>query len=168
MNIQQRAKRATTRKNNKLAKKYPLFAEQLAITIESQMERLEKQEITNERYFEKLRQAQQAAYQRGVEYRAVVEQLARQGDFGDYDKRYQRIYGNRSMERSGSEFADWWWQAAKELIPTWAQEHCPNAHFHEWEMYQAEGECPTCKARLNAPDIKDSPHQLSFIKQRPP
>ena len=169
MQIEERAKRATKRKNKKIAKRYPLFAEQFAVTVESQLTRLEKQETDNDKYFENMLNQERAKYGRAMKMREHFEANVSPEIFAEYDARAQRIYGNRGKysqpEYSGAFYLDWWWARMVEFVPSYAQEHCPNNNFHELEMYQAKGECPTCKKRLTkrAPDAGDSARQLSFI-----
>lgn len=42
LTLQQRAERAAKRRNKQVAQEYPLFAQQFAVTIESQVERLQR------------------------------------------------------------------------------------------------------------------------------
>jgi hypothetical protein len=170
LNIQQRAKRAAARKNNKLAKSYPLFAEQFAVTTESQIVKLEKQEVDNDKYFENMLNKERERYERAMKMREVFKANVSAEIFAEQDARAQRIYGNRGKysqpEYSGAFYAAWWWQCIREFVPSYAQANCPNSQFHEWEIYQAKGECPTCKTRLtkHAPNVGDSARQLSFIQ----
>jgi len=170
MDIQQRAKRAVARKNNKLAKEYPLFASEFAVTVEDQVKRLQKMDASTDKHFEQMLEADRARYKVAMMYREVCAANMPAEKFAEFDARAYRIYGNRGKwsqpEYSGSFYADWWWQCIKEFVPSYAQAHCPNFQFHNWEIYQAEGECPTCKTRLTkrAPDVGDSARQLSFIQ----
>lgn len=152
LNIQQRAKRAAARKNNKLAKECPLFASQFAVTVDQQIERLQKMDVSTDRYFEKIHEADEARYKVAMTYRDVCAANMPAEKFAEFDARVNRIYGNRGKwsqpKYSGSFYADWWWQCIREFVPSYAQANCPNSQFHEWEIYQAEGECPTCKTRL--------------------
>lgn len=148
LTLQQRARRATTRRNNQTAARYPLFAAQFAVTVESQVARLTHQDAGNEAYFARLRAASHAAYQRGVVIRTAVQALAPAAQLAERDAAYLRWYGPCVPEEHGHRFADFWWHAAKKLIPTWVQAHCLNAHFHRWELYQRAGQCPTCGRAL--------------------
>jgi len=167
--IEQRAKRAVTRKNNKLAKSHPLFAEQFAVTVESQIVKLEKQEVDNDSYFGNMLDKEREKYEQAMKLREVFAANVSPEVFAEHDARAQRIYGNRGKyslpEYSGAFYKDWWWSRMVDFVPAYAQANCPNASFHELEMYQAEGQCPTCKTRLTkrAADVGDSPRQLSFI-----
>ena len=169
LNIEQRAKRATARKNKRIAKAYPLFAEQFAVTVEIQIVKLERQEANNDRYFENMLNQERAKYERAMQMREIFKANVLPEIFAEHDARAKRIYGNRGKysqpEYSGAFYLDWWWARMVEHVPSYAQENCPNNNFHELEMYQAKGECPTCKKRLTkrAPDAGDSARQLSFI-----
>lgn len=170
LNIEQRAKRAAARKNNKLAKAYPLFAEQFAVTVESQVERLQKTDLSIDAFFEHLRNIERELYALAMERREICKAFMPADKFSEHDARAYRIFGTRGKlllpEYAGSVYADWWWQAIRDYVPQYAQTHCPNSQFHEWKVYQAEGKCPTCKTRLTkrAPDVGDSARQLSFIQ----
>jgi hypothetical protein len=169
LNIEQRAKRAAARKNNKLKKSHPLFAEQFAVTVESQIVRLEKQEADNDKYFENMLNKEREKYERAMKMREVFKANVSAEIFAEQDARAYRIYGKRGKysqpEYSGAFYLDWWYSRMVEFVPSYAQANCPNASFHELEMYQAEGQCPTCKTRLTkrAADVGDSACQLSFI-----
>lgn len=151
LTIEQRAQRAAKRINNKLAKTHPLFTEQFAVSVESQVERLTRLDAGAEKAFEFMRQNSCKAWERGLRLRAVIADLA-PNDFDEYEQRYQRIYGTRGKysepEYAGANLADWWWQAVKVLVPVWAQANCPNGQFHEWKIYKQSGKCPTCRKKL--------------------
>ena len=170
LNIQQRAKRAAARTNNKLEKRYPLFAEQFAVTAESQLERLQKIDVATDNHFEALQNAERKMFDLAMKRRSICEANMPPELFAEQDARAYRIYGTRGKysqpEYSGAFYANWWWHVLKEFVPSYAQAHCPNVQFHDWEIYQAKGECPTCKTRLTkrVPDVGDSARQLSFIQ----
>lgn len=156
LTLDERAKRNTTRLNNKTRKRYPLFAEAFATTPDVQRERLQRLGEHAERATELLRQHSLAAWQRGVERRAAIAQLVTPAVLAECDAKWEFMYGvgktfYKSPEQNGCYYADHWWQCAKQHALEWAQTHCPNAQFHEWNMYRREGKCPTCGLILDAP-----------------
>jgi hypothetical protein len=166
LTISQRAERAARRKNKKIAHDFPLLAEQLAVTVESQVARLQKQDEDNVAYEERLQVGNQRAWERAIVCKIVAREFLPAELFESYEARYQRIYGHRSYEYAGHATADWWWCALRDNDVTWAHEHCPNAVFHNSEPYQQAGQCPTCKRKLTplaAKKQQEAPLQLSFI-----
>ena len=154
LTITQRAERAAKRINKKIAQSYPLLADQLSVTVESQIARLEKQETDNISYFEQLQIGNQKAWERAIIRKEIAREFLTTELFADYERRYERIYGKRDYKDAGHCSADWWWRALRDNNVPWAWDHCPNATFHELETYQRMGQCPTCK-RCLTPDATD-------------
>jgi len=152
LTVTQRAERATKRRNKKIAQAYPLFAEQFAVTVKSQVERLEKQADENVKYFERLHKQSLEAYNRAMRYKEIARVELTAEKFAEMETRYERIYGGYGKwsepQEVGHKAADWWWCALRDNGSRWAQEHCPNAQFHEMAIYQRAGQCPTCKRHL--------------------
>jgi hypothetical protein len=148
LTLTQRAQRAAKKRNRKIARACPLFAEQFAVTVESQVERLQQQEVAAANYLERLRQfdREKAAY--ALILRGVVAAHVTVEELAALDARLQRIHGGHGLyseaEHMGARWADFWWQIVRDLSPDYAQAHCPNTKYHEtWA-----GQCPTCKRLL--------------------
>ena len=148
LTLEQRAQRAAKKRNREIARAYPLFAEQFAVTVESQVARLQRQEIAAGQHLERLRQHEREAAAYAQTLRGVVAAHVTAEDLAALDARLQRIYGGHGLyseaEYMGARWADFWWQIVRDLAPDYAQTHCPNARYHEtWA-----GQCPTCKRLL--------------------
>jgi hypothetical protein len=166
LSIAQRAERAARKRNKKIAQEYPLFAGQFDVTVESQVERLEKQEIDNEKFFKRIHELNERQYREGLVYRDVASMELSPEKFAEYETRYQRIFGNRSIDAQGEWLVDWWHCALRDNGSSWLQNNCPRSEMHEWEVYQREGRCPSCGRHLTplAPDKSgDSPVQSALF-----
>jgi len=152
LTLEQRARRAATRRNNKIRKRYPLFAEHFATTPEREAERLRRQDEAIDRYFTRLRAGRQAAYERGLWLRETARELLPADVWQERDAVYQSIYGHRPHDLQGHELSDWWWCLLRDYASDWAHAHCPIRHQHA--AYHAAGlRCPVCHLTPRAADL---------------
>ncbi len=151
LNIATRAARAAKRQNNKIRQRYPLLAEQLSVTVESQVTRLERQEQINADIFERWKQKEIKAWQRGMMLRDIARQELPEDDFECYEYRAMRIFGFRRYQDCGAYLSDWWWCAMREQGVAWLWDRCPNNHLHDSDYHREKGYCPTCGKPLEAP-----------------
>ena len=156
LTVEQRARRAVTRRNNKIAERYPLFAEQFATTYDDELARLRAQDTANKVYFAKMQVAEAQAWARGARRRRVAKRLLPREQFIELDAKFWHTYplAREKAQWFGAKFADWWWQALRGT--PWAFEHCPNARYHNqpgWWMprynylhkvFVTPIRCPTC------------------------
>jgi hypothetical protein len=155
LTLEQRAKRNATRLNNKTKKRYPLFADQFATTIEKQTERLRQLDVATAGSADRLREMSRAMWQNGIERRAALALVISAEELTQCDAKWETIFGAngispRSPDQGGEYYADHWWTCAKQYAPAWAQEHCPNIICHTEAVYRREGKCPTCGRLLTS------------------
>ncbi len=156
LTLEQRARRATTRRNNEIKKRYPLFAVEFATTPEAEAARLVKQGMQAEARFAEMRIFESGKWGQGARYRHVAKQLLTAERFSEVDSRFWKIYqmAREKVEWYGYRFADWWWIALRGY--QWAFDNCPNREYHneplwwypQWDFLQSAFvepmKCPTC------------------------
>ncbi len=172
LSLEIRAERAARRRNKKIAARFPLFADQFAVTPESQAERLVKQDASNVIYSERLKASVLRKWEEAQEYKEIARQFLSEDLFTNYEARYQRIYGSRGEyskpEHVGHFAADWWWCALRDHDVSWCWEHCGNESYHSRDWYRLEGRCPTCHKPLLPPEQKPAELiQTGFIHTSP-
>jgi hypothetical protein len=162
--LQTRAERAAKRRNKKTAERFPLLAEQLAVSVESQVERLTRQDADNIAYFERLEAGNKRAWERAAERKEIARQTFPADLFAEYERRYQRIYGTYAYKDCGHFAADWWWCALRDMNVPWCWENCPNEFFHAENWHRRAGRCPTCHKPLDPPEPKPAePEQIKLL-----
>ena len=154
LTLEQCARRAATRKNNKLKKTLPLLAEQWATTPEVEAERIVRQRAAAQEHLARL--AQFTAEQRriGEQRRLIAAKILAPEKWQHHADLWKRTHPYASPETHGFHLADWWWQALKGTA--WAFAQCPNQARHSdptwWEphwhflleKFVDTVECPTC------------------------
>lgn len=149
MDLDQRARRVTKRRNNQLARRFPLFATLFAESVEENRERLLCQEQENQVYFERLRQKSLHAYQRGEEHRQVVMQVLSDSELDELDRQL-RSWHNLDAEVNGEFYADFWWMQVCRRVPEYAHAHCPNERYHSLPGWCGSiGHCLTCGKKID-------------------
>jgi hypothetical protein len=141
---EQRAKRATSRRNNEIARRYPLFATQFAETVEQNLDRIRQQDVVIQAYFKRLEEEGIEAYCRGELRRAVVAARVSVDVLDDMDNTFRRHHPNRSQSDIGAYYADYWWHKVKVFDPEWAVNNCPNNCYHGLPKWGINGVCVTC------------------------
>lgn len=165
LTITQRAERATKRRNKKIAQDYPLFADQFAVSVESQVERLKFQDVEADKHLARHKAFDEMQFALGMKYREVAKSEMPDEQWQNYEARYQRIFGKRDLSGQAAFLADWWHCALRENSSAWLQSHCPNAEWHALKAYQQAGRCPCCGRHLTplAPDAATAARQMTFI-----
>ena len=108
LTLEQRAKRAAKRRNSKVRRKYPLFAEQWLTTPEHEMDRLRRQEAAAERMLASLREAERAAWQRGMRYRELAREMLVPEVWKHWERLWHKVRPHARPEVNGFHLADWW------------------------------------------------------------
>jgi hypothetical protein len=154
MDIDKVAQRAAKRKNNKIAKRYPLFADQFATTPEAEKERILRQRARAEVAIHQSKERSWEKWKEGIRLREIARRLLSDDAFKEQDSLWQRFHKYRVPEYDGHILADFWFNALKGT--DWAIENCPNRNRHndpDWwrprfhNVYQKfveTTECPTC------------------------
>ncbi len=155
LTLEQRAQRAAARKNNRIARRYPLFARQLSTTPAIEAARLRRNDAWYASVVARRGQQEAMFWARGTRLREVARHLCAV-HFAACDARFWRMYpgARRHAWQYGHRWADWWWQLLKGS--QWAFDHCPHAALHQqawwWRPHYnfASGalvettHCPTC------------------------
>ncbi len=115
LTLEQRVKRAVTRHNNKVAEKYPLFANQFATNEKEQTERINKLDKFNEQYFHNLNLFEQASWQMGGLFREMAQELLKPEEFTVIDQKFIKIFADFKSD-AGVYFADHWHTAIREYF----------------------------------------------------
>jgi hypothetical protein len=149
LTLDQRARRAATRKNNQVAQRYPLFPEHFATTVEAEKERLIRQEQQAIAYLERLRRGGLAAWEKGQGLRQVALDLLPAEVVAERDAHFQRWHGHRPQHEVGHYLTDLWWRALRDHAPHWTSQRCPNAYFHPLTWWARDQPCPTCHMPWN-------------------
>ena len=154
-----RSARYATRYNRRMAKRYPLFADQFATTPQAALEVLVAWERQAEEADRQMEQFDAHMRALGDSRRAAVAAVVSPEVLAGLDAKYERIFaGHRA-----SSYADFWWQAVKCYAPEYAQSHCPNAIYHDTRWWPEDGRCPTCGAQLAEPaPVAETPVQLAL------
>lgn len=166
LTLEVRAERAARRRNKIIAEKYPLFADQLAVSKESQVVRLIDQEEKNYKFFERLTISFELAWQRGLFLREIASRYLPEDEFECFEYRFLHIFGKRRWQDSGHYLCDWWWCALRDMDVAWCWDNCPNINFHNEIWARNSGECPTCHKPLDAVEIIAGISQLGFIVEK--
>jgi hypothetical protein len=122
LTLDQRARRAATRKNNQIAGRYPLFADEFATTVEAERERILRQEAQGKRVIERLAQLGLAQWEKGQEMRRIAQQLLPADVFAAKDAHFQQWHGHKLPEWAGGFLADLWWCALRDYAPDVAEQ----------------------------------------------
>jgi hypothetical protein len=123
LTLDQRARRAATRKNNQIARRYPLFAAEFATTAEAERERILRQQEQGRRVIERLAQHGLAQWEKGQEMRRIAQQLVPADVFAAKDAHFQQWHGHKPPEQSGGNLADIWWCALRDYAPDVAEQY---------------------------------------------
>ena len=145
LTLDQRAQRAANRKNNRIAKRYPLFADEFATTVDAERERILRQQARARRTLEHLAELGLAAWEEGQQRRQVALVCSPADVVAERDATFQSIYGARPREQAGSSLADFWWQVLRNHASAdIRQAHCPHADHHHDLRYWPNSPCPAC------------------------
>ena len=154
MEIEKVAARAAKRKNNKMAKRYPLFAELFATTAETEKERILRQRERAEIWKNKMAELSRKKWKEGLWLKEIARENIPEHIFRKQEEFWEKTFENCDAEHDGHRLADYWWTALKGT--KWAEENCPNNGRHSdpswWkpyfnfllEKYVETMECPTC------------------------
>lgn len=123
LTLDQRAQRATTRKNKLIAKRYPLFADEFATTVDAERERILRQEEQGKQLIERLAQLGLAQWEKGQEMRRVAQELVPADMFAAKDAHFQRWHGHKLREWAGGYLADLWWCVLHDYAPDVAEQY---------------------------------------------
>jgi len=144
----QLAKRAATKRNNRLRKSMPLFAPLLTeagpmsdwlTTPNKQKERIHHQHEEFKKIWATWEKDEKEFRLRGDERRAIIATHVDAETLAGLDQHYIRILGLYGPEY----WADYWWGKLVKYVPKEAQERCPNKRLHEGLGRWHEC-CPTC------------------------
>jgi hypothetical protein len=145
LTLDQRARRATTRKNNQVAQRYPLFPDHFATTVEAEKVRIIHAEEQGKRMIERITQLGLHHWDTGQELRRIAQDLAPADVFAAKDAHFERWHGHKPHDQAGSFLADLWWQVLRDHAPADVKrQHCPHADHHHDLRYWPNGPCPTC------------------------
>ena len=128
LTLDQRARRAATRKNNQIARRYPLFADEFATTVEAERERILRQQEQGKRVIERLAQLGLAQWEKGQEMRRVAQQCVPADVFAAKDAHFQRWHGHKLPEWAGGFLADLWWCTLRDYAPDAAEQFRQEMH----------------------------------------
>ena len=117
LTLDQRARRAATRKNNQIAARYPLFADEFATTVDAERERILRQQEQGRRVIERLAQLGRAQWDKGQEMRRVAQELVPADVFAAKDAHFQRWHSHKPPEQAGGNLADIWWCVLRDYAP---------------------------------------------------
>ena len=113
LTLEQRVKRAVTRHNNKVAEKYPLFADQFATNEKEQTEKINAWDKFNEQYFLNLDLLEKANWQMGGLFREIAHELLTPEEFTKIDQKFIQVFADFKSNK-GVYFADHWHTAIRE------------------------------------------------------
>lgn len=154
MDIEKLAQVRAKQKNRKIKDKYPLFADQFAISVEQEKQRILRQREAADKHLEEMRCKSREAWQRGLEYREVAKQILPLDVFENRERAWRKLKPTDDPDHDGYDLADWWFSALNGT--DYAREHCPNSHHHNnpiwwrprWNYllgkYVEIDRCPTC------------------------
>jgi hypothetical protein len=148
----QLAKRAATKRNNRLRKSMPLFADLLIeggamvnwlTSPEEQAERIRRQHEEFQKIWARWEKGDEEFKARGDARRAIVAQHLDAEALARLDQHYIKILGQYGPEY----WADYWWGMLVQYVSQIAHKRCPNMNLHgkfsRWHKC-----CPTCNKPL--------------------
>jgi hypothetical protein len=165
LTLEQCARRAATRRNNKLKNKLPLLAEQWATTPEVEAERVVRQRAAAQEHLARLAQSDAEEWHIGEQRRLIAAKILAPEKWQHHADLWERTHPYAKPETHGFHLADWWWQALKGT--SWAFQHCPNRTRHgdptwwepHWhfllEQFVDTVECPTCGMPRTTPSLEE-------------
>ena len=121
MELQQIAKRAATKRNNRVKRELPLLAATDAIpaefftTQEEQQARIEKQRDQFEVWWEGLKELDQDFLRRAAAYREAISKLVTAGELAALDEQADRPW----RKRNPTYLADFWHCRLHDLTGEW-------------------------------------------------
>ena len=148
----QLAKRAATKRNNRLRKSMPLFADLLIeggamanwlTSPEEQGERIRRQHEEFKKIWAKWEEDEKDFRLRGNERRAIIAIHVDAETLAGLDQFYIKILGQYGPEY----WADYWWGMLVQYVPHIAHKRCPNMNLHSGFSRRHEC-CPTCSKPL--------------------
>jgi hypothetical protein len=157
----QLAKRAATKRNNRLRKSMPLFAPLLTeagpmadwlTTPGVQKERIQQQHAEFKKTWERWEKGDAEFKARGDERRAILAKHIEAETLVGLDQHYIKLFANYEP----AFWADYWWGKLVEHVPEIAQARCPNKHLHN-EFSRSHDCCPTCSKPLSPAPVPDGP-----------
>lgn len=175
LSLDQLARRAASKRNNRLRKELPLFAALLTengpmadwlTSSTEQKDRITRQHDDARKFFIRMDMLESEFQRRGDERRAIVAQHVNSEFLAVLDEHFQKTFGHL-----GSHYwADYWWQKEVEFAPEEAQANCPNGHMLE-EFSRWHRNCPTCGTALPeyvvTEDLAAKTGQLSLLEMIP-
>ena len=132
----EQAAKTAERHNKKLAQRFPLLAEQLDTVGAWTPEKVLNDE---RRWREKMDNVERRIQERGDEYRRLIATRMTPGVLAEYDDYFRRVL----PQEDAGYWADYWWQALRDLWPEKAQCMCPNERYHA-TFAKFEMTCRTC------------------------
>ena len=139
MRTPEQAAKTAERHNKKLAKRFPLLADQLDVIGAWTPEKVLEDE---RRWRAKMDASDRRAQERGDMLRSLVAQRLTDEALADLDTYFRRV-----LPQNGGYWADFWWQKLKLYWPKMAQQECPWRDRHE-VLAKYEPVCGTCGRRL--------------------
>ena len=161
----QLAKRAATKRNNRLRKSMPLFADLLIeggamanwlTSPEEQGERIRRQHEEFKKIWAKWEEDEKDFRLRGNERRAIIAIHVDAETLAGLDQHYTKILGQYGPEY----WADYWWGMLVQYVPQIAHKRCPNMNLHS-KFSRWHECCPTCSKPLVPVPISNKPGHCS-------
>jgi len=157
----QLAKRAATKRNNRLRKSMPLFADLLIeggamanwlTSPEEQGERIRRQHEEFKKIWAKWEEDEKEFRLRGDERRVIIALHVDAETLAGLDQHYRKILGQYGPEY----WADYWWGMLVQYVPQIAHKRCPNMNLHS-EFSRWHESCPTCSKPLVPVPVSNKP-----------
>jgi hypothetical protein len=161
----QLAKRAATKRNNRLRKSMPLFADLLIeggamanwlTSPEEQGKRIRRQHEEFKKIWAKWEEDEKDFRLRGNERRAIIAIHVDAETLAGLDQHYIKILGQYGPEY----WADYWGRMLVQYVPQIAHKRCPNMNLHS-EFSRWHESCPTCSKPLVPVPIINKPGHCS-------
>jgi len=157
----QLARRAATKRNNRLRKSMPLFADLLVeggaladwlTSPEEQGQRIRRQHEEFQKIWARWEKGDEEFKARGDARRAIVAQHLDAEALAGLDQHYIKILGQYGPEY----WADYWWGMLVQYVPQIAHKRCPNMNLHS-EFSRWHESCPTCSKPLVPVPVSNKP-----------
>jgi hypothetical protein len=148
----QLAKRAATKRNNRLRASMPLFSSLLneggdmadwLTTPVVQKERIQRQHARFAEIWAGWEESDRLFKVRGDERRAEVAKRVDVETLSELDAHYEKLFAHHDP----CYWADYWWGKLVKYAPDIAQAQCPNGRMHS-EFSRWHDRCPTCDRPL--------------------
>lgn len=141
LTLEQRARRNTTRKNNRIKRLFPMLAEQMLLSIDDERARLlEQLERFENIYKPRLRSLNKELWKKAFRHRVAVLGRVPKDQLREYDAKWASC----SLPIKPEYYTHYWWTLARVHNQPYCDANCPHIARHELLFGKYGEQCPVC------------------------